>query len=187
MRYFFWIVLLAIELSSCASTLEYPTTAPLEAKKFTTKTGFFQGNIPRGWFSSQDTLVDISLEAWLLRDDLSAAIIFREINLDGLSKELIADEGLEYLTTISVSSHTNDSLRLLKPPSEFSLGKQQYCSAEIGSNSITKRVVVFESGNRYIECEVRPVTGIWNQQSLNELFTVQQSVLASLQFSAQLP
>jgi plasmid replication initiation protein len=122
-----------------------------------------------------------------MRNDLSAIIVFRELHLDKRSNEVAADKGLEFLAELSMQFTPTDSSSVINTPHQFKLGKEEFCSYELKTGSMMKRVVVFQVQNRTFECEASPVNGAGNQTTQTQLFTIQQSVLASLQFSSQLP
>lgn len=154
---------------------------------FQSRSGEFSGTIPQGWFFSPDTTVAITLETWLLSDKLDAAIIVRELHLDNLTKQHVLEEGLEYLAELSKSFEATDSATTYQHQIEFTLNQTTYFSYEILSASASKRVVVFRANNHFFECEASPMNGNLDNDQQLKLFSVQQTVLASLKFSVSLP
>ncbi|TAK57017.1 MAG: hypothetical protein EPO24_10360, partial [Bacteroidetes bacterium] len=169
MRSVLRLAVVCLLLSSCAPGIRYAFDSPLSNESFSARSGIFTGKIPSGWFTSQDSAVAQQLEAWLIRNDLSATIMFRELHLDTQAKEMFMDEGLEFLATLSKSFYGGDSLILVQEPEEFTIGNTTFCSYELTVEKKFKRVVVFTSGSRYIECEASTVNGTWNQASFSEL------------------
>ncbi len=154
---------------------------------FQSRSGYFSGTIPQGWFSSPDTTVAPSLETWLLSDKLDAAIIVRELHLDNLTKQRVIDEGLEYLAELSKSFEPTDSATTYQHQVEFTLGQTKYFSYETFSDSVVKRIVVFSTNYHFFECEASPVNEEFDKEKQSHLFSIQQSILASLTFSIGLP
>ncbi|MBI5215051.1 MAG: hypothetical protein HY960_04810 [Ignavibacteriae bacterium] len=154
---------------------------------FHSRSGYFSGTIPKGWFSSSDTSVAQSLEAWLLNDDFTAAIVIRELHLDETAKRQVEEEGLEYLAEISKSFGETDTSTTYQHQLEFSSGKTKFFSYEQHSAVITKRVIVFSINNHFFECEATPVNSLFDGTFLINLFSVQQSVITSLKFPTPLP
>lgn len=154
---------------------------------FHSRRGYFSGTIPQGWFSSSDTSVAQSLEVWLLSDDLSAAIIIRELHLDERSRQQVQSEGLEYLAERSKSFFETNSSKIFQQQIEFSIGQMKLYSYEVAVDSLTKRIVVFTNNHHFFECEATPVNKHFDIKQLQKLFSLQQSVLTSLIFRTYLP
>ena len=176
-----------IILSSCAPKLQYAITAPFGKDVFKARTGKFSGKVPEGWFTSTDTATTKSLEAWLIRNDLSAAIVFRELQFDQAGNEFLAKQDLEDIAELSEAFSLTDSSKLVSPSKEYSIGDYDFCSYEVKAGIATKRFVVFKTNGRFFESEASTVKGNWTPVAITELFTVQQSVLSSLQFPKGLP
>ena len=123
-----------------------------------------------------------ALAAWLIKDDFSAALSLRELKLDPLTTKSVQDDGLSLLASISYGLNGDGTPMRDNQLQEFTYGDKRYVGYEIGSGSQSKRIVVFSSRGRYYECEVRAITGTWTLPEMNRLFTIQQSVLASLNF-----
>ncbi len=122
-----------------------------------------------------------------MRNDLSAGIVFRELNLDQKSKEIVAKEGLEFLAEMSQSFSMTDTSSLVTDVRLFKLGEKEFCSYEINSGTLFKRYVLFTAENHYYECEASTMKGEWKQPLVTELFVTQQSILASLHIVLGLP
>ncbi len=169
---------------SCAPKLDYAITAPLTKESFEGRTQVYRGTIPTGWFTSRDTAIALSVDSWLMSDELSAIIVFRELHLHQQSDALIRDNGLEYLAEMSYQFSKTDSTILTVEPHEYTLKDNAFCSYEILSGSTEKRFVVFLTKEHAFECESYLLNGIHDATNLKNLYTIQQTVLASLQFPA---
>jgi len=187
LKHFFITLVLAFLFASCSTKLQYAITTRLTQERFISRSELFSGNIPSGWFSSIDTVHGNSLDVWILRNDYSAAIAFRELNLDQKSKEIVLKEGLDFLAELSKSFSITDSSVMIRESKEFKIGENEFCSYELRSGTLVKRYVVFPVGNHFFECEATTLKGEWQQPSITELFTLQQSILASLQRKMDLP
>lgn len=167
--------LLAVLFASCAASLPYGTDYPLTEKTFRSRDGVFSGNIPQGWFSSTEDTLGSALTVWLMKDDLSAILIVKEIKLDRLSAQQVENEGLKLLVNISIGLQSALSAVAIPEQKEFELHDKKFCSYEI----MKKRVVVFTVKGRFYDCEAQAVHG-FTQEEYARLFTAQQTFLSSL-------
>lgn len=173
-------ILLSLFLVSCAAKLHYAADYPLTGEIFQSRDGLLKGKVPLGWFISADDTLAPSLSVWLLREDINATMIVRELIVDSLTAARIKSDGLELLAVLSAGYQGlkigSDIINL----EEYSLAGEKYCSYEAGAENDRRRVVVFKARGRYYECEARILNGDRGTNRLRELFSVQQSVLASL-------
>jgi hypothetical protein len=167
---------------ACAVHYPYVSDYPLTPEVFRTRDGTLTGRVPHGWFCSTDDTLAPALIAWLIKDDFSAALSIRELKLDPLTMKSVQDEGLALLASISYGMNGDGISMRDDRLQEFSYAHQHYVGYEIGSGIQSRRVVVFSSGGKYYECEIRAISGTWTPPELTRLFTIQQSVLASLKF-----
>jgi hypothetical protein len=179
------VILLAFLLSACGSSLPYATNYPLTADLFHSRDGTLSGKIPQGWFSSSDDTLAPSLLVWITKEDFSATLTVKELHLDRLSTKKVEDSGLKLLAYLSAG--LQDEVRLSSDmaiePKEFEIHGRKFCSYELRTtNNATKRIVVFEAHGKFYECEASSVKGTWSKENLDRLFTVQQTMLASLVF-----
>lgn len=174
---------LSLILSSCAGTLPYSLNYPLTTETFHSRDGLFTGNVPQGWFfSSEDTLAP-ALLAWLVKEDLSAALAFEELHLDKLSAQRVDKEGLTLLAYMSLMfQQASSSTEVVVPPKEFKMRGKEFCGYEITSGGEHKRVVVFTARGKYYECRATPLKGSWTTDDLIQLFTAQQVLLSTISF-----
>ncbi len=177
MHRYLLLLLLALFLWSCGSSIPYKDDYPMLANRFTAANGLFSGSVPQGWIVSDDSIAP-GLACWLLREDFAASIAMRELHPDKLSRERISHDGLKLLAAISAGFHEDAPVTM--EPQEFEIRGRKYCSYEIGKSVNRKRLVLFESGGRYFECEAGAVKGEWRPSEINTLFSIQQSVLSSI-------
>jgi hypothetical protein len=177
-------LLSALLFISCAASLPYGVDYPLTKETFRSRDGLFVGRVPQGWFSSAgDTLVPAAV-AWLMKDDMSAAMGIKEITLDRLAGLQIRKDGLELLARISIGLRQSgpDSMVVLAAPGKFEMGGKTFCGYEIGAGGRRARIVVFSVGERYYECEAVVMKGTGSSGELVRMFTAQQTFLSSLRF-----
>lgn len=167
---------------SCAVHYPYVSDYPLTPEIFRSRDGNLTGRVPHGWFCSLDDTLAPALAAWLIKDDFSAALTFREVKLDPLTVTNVRKEGLSLLASISYGMNGGDGAVSKDRLQEFAYGSKQYVGYEIGTGTRSRRIVVFTSRGKYYECEIKAVTENWAPAEMNRLFTIQQSVLASLNF-----
>jgi hypothetical protein len=173
-------ILLSVLLVSCSAKLPYAADYPLTAEIFQSRDGVLKGKIPSGWFASSDDTLAPSLSVWLMKEDLGATIIVRELTVDSLTAARIRSEGLELLAVLSAGYQGLRFERDAMNMKEFSLGGKKYCSFETGSENNRSRVVVFSALGKYYECEAKILRGEWGSGEIRRLFSVQQSVLSAL-------
>lgn len=177
-------LLSAMLFVSCAASLPYGIDYPLTDRTFRSRDGAFTGRVPQGWFSSTgDTLVP-SVVAWLIKDDLSAALSIKELNLDRVTALRVEKDGLGLLAHISAGLHQSgpDSATVAVAPREFEMQGKKFCSYEIVNGGKRTRIVVFSAHGKFYECEAVPVKGQRPADELARMFTAQQTFLAWLRF-----
>lgn len=182
MKQYLTFLFLGFLFSSCAASLPYTTDYPLTDQRFHSRDRMFSGNIPRGWFSATDDSLGSAVNALLIREDYSAALTVKEIKLDRSSIEHIRKEGLKLLARLSLLFRHEDAPGAEPETMEFELRGKHYCSYERMLKNATTRVVVFTAAGKYYECEMRSMKGQWPGEELKRMFTVQQTVLASLTY-----
>lgn len=180
MRMIFIILILTFIFCSCATKLPYATDYPLTNQYFQSRDDIFSGKIPDGWFSSTDDTLGKSLVVWLLKEDFTATLTVRELLLDRLSIQRVQKEGLETLAYISAGLQFSDVKNPKLEPFKFKLNDKKFCSYELTLEAERKRIVVFAIKGKYYECESYPLKGEWSAADLTRLFTIQQTVLASI-------
>lgn len=174
----------AVLFISCASSLPYATDYPLSQQTLRSRDGIFTAKVPQGWYSSTgDTLLP-AVVAWLIKDDLSAAMGVRQLNLDRQAGIRVEKEGLELLAHISAGLRQggSDSPAVVVAPKEFETQQKKFCSYEIAAGGKRTRIVVFSARGRYYECEAIGMKGSGSSDETARMFTAQQTFLASLTF-----
>ncbi len=173
-------IFISIFLVSCGAKLPYAADYPLTPEIFRSRDSVLSGRVPAEWFASSDDTLAPALSVWLVKDDLSATMIVRELTIDSLTAMRIRSKGLELLAILSAGHQGLDIVRDAIKLKEFSIGNKKYCSYETGLENNRRRVVVFTALGRYYECEARILRGEWGAGDIRRLFSVQQSVLTSL-------
>jgi hypothetical protein len=169
--------------ASCAtSSLPYTADYPLTDQLFHSRDRMFSGKIPRGWFSSTDDSLGSAVNALLIKEDYSATLTMKEIKLDHLASERVQNEGLKFLARLSTlfKQERGPDTELIM--TEFELRGKSYCGYERMLGEITTRVVVFTTKGKYYECEIQLMKKRWSGEETKQMFTLQQTVLASLAF-----
>ncbi len=177
-------LLVAALFISCAGSLPYASDYPLTDQIFRSRDNVFSARVPQGWFSSTgDTLVP-ALVAWLVKDDLSAAVGVKELSLDREAAHRVGKDGLGLLASIDAGLRTGgaDSTRLVTTPKEFDLQGKKFCGYEISTGRNVTRIVVFSAGGRYYACEAAAVKGRASSEESARMFTAQQTFLSTLKF-----
>lgn len=156
----------------------------MSAEPFLSRGNLFTGRVPQGWFSASDDSLAAGLSAWVVREDLSAALAVAELHIDHLAAQRVNKEGLELLASISMAFQTSGkkNVDIDLPPKNFSIRGKKYCGYEFSEGSTQKRVVVFSAAGRYFECVAAPTKGTFSPDDTRRLFTAQQAFVASLTF-----
>jgi hypothetical protein len=177
-----YVVFLSLLLWGCRAHLAYINDYPMSTKSFTTRDGNLRGLVPQGWFFSKDDTLTPALSAWLVKDDFTASISLRELSLDHIARERVQKDGLGLLATLSMKFHDEpgtDSIPSTQFKS-FELQGKKFCDYEFRRPETRSRIIVFAIGGRYYECEAQPARKGWREEEINQLFRVQQSVIATL-------
>ncbi|MBI4548073.1 MAG: hypothetical protein HY707_08840 [Ignavibacteriae bacterium] len=174
----------SLMMIACGASVPYRVDYPLTKKEFYSRDSIFSGRIPQGWFSSDDEELASAHVVWLIRDDFSATLAFKELKLDELSKKRVNDEGLILLARLSFSLQQSNPLFKTKEIElhEFEVNSKKFCGYEMNFTGALKRVIVFEAKGKFYECEARIVKGSPSLKELEHLYTVQQTLLTSLTF-----
>ncbi len=175
------VLLTAVFLASCGTTMPYAGRVPMSANSFTTRDGAMGGLVPEGWFSSMDDTLAPALSAWLSRNDFRAAITLRKISADPVTTKRIADQGLKVLLLAEAGLLGSESVTPVSEPREFDIRGVKYCAAEFQTDQGPTRLVVFGIKGNFYECRAAKTRGEWSMDDFRDLFTVQQSVLSTLQ------
>ncbi len=180
----FFLFALGFLLAGCGSSLPYPLDYPLTSEPFLSRGNVFTGRVPKGWFfASADTMAP-SYAAWVVRDDLAAALAVKELHLDPSAAERVQKDGVKALAMMSTAFQTSEApgAKIEKEPKEFTARGRKYCGYELTAGAIKKRVVVFTESNRYFECVALPVKGTWDEEQSQRLFAAQEAFLTTLTF-----
>lgn len=176
------VLFFSLILVSCAAKLPYSYDYPMTNETFFSRDGSFYGLVPQGWFASTGDTLAPALSAWLVKEDFSAVLTLRELQLDQLSSKRVEKEGLELLANISMATHRGDSstTELVIAPREYTMHDRKFCGYELHNGDRKKRIVVFSTRGRYYESEAIPLKGRWEWEDTMKLFMAQQALLFSI-------
>ena len=176
-------------LGSCASTLQYALDYPLTDQTISSSDSSLTARVPLGWFAATERNSSSPLQFFLIRDDFSAALSLRELQLDARSAEALDDDGAEFLAQLSLAFHRNDSTKpiIIAHPKEFNIGERELSAYETKSNTTNRRFVVFAMGKRFFECEATTLKRSSLPDHLVQLFKSQQALVSSLRMPGLKP
>lgn len=181
-KYFTLVII--ILLTGCVSSYHYKYNHPLSSEFVTSKDGKLIAFIPKGWFAPNDSSQISNYIFLLIKNDYSCSITLEKIFIDGKSRTLIEQKGLELLAQISLElrKETSKDFVLSRKPEFFQMNNKNYCAYEYYSDWTSKkiRVIVFELNGDYYECSAIPLNGVWLEKDLIELYTAAQTFLHSL-------
>lgn len=179
---FYSVVL--IVFVSCVSSYHYSYDYPLSSEYVTAKDGTLSAFIPQGWFVPNDNAQSPNYLFWLLKEDYTSAIVLEEIFLDNTTVKRIENEGLYLIANISLTfkANTSQDFKLSRKPEIFKMGNKDYCAYEYFADWASKkvRVILFELNGRYYECSAIPLSGVWFEKNLKELYSAAQTFVFSI-------
>ncbi len=158
---------------------------PLSAEIVTTMDRELSVRLPVGWTHTLDEANAPQILLWMVRDDYGATITFSPMTMDPSVYQRLRGDGLLAVAKASLSLKRQaayDSVQVERTPELFSIGSRAFASYEysISGGSILVRVVVFDTGSRFMECVAMPASTSMSRQEQIRLFQLQQSVLTSL-------
>ncbi len=176
--------ILFIFFFACTASFHYSYDYPLSSEYVSTKDGSLSAFIPQGWFVPNDNAQSPNYLFWLLKEDYSSSIIVEEIILDSATVMKIQQGGLILVANISLAfkSEISQDFKLSRKPEIFKMGNKNYCAYEYFSDWTSKkiRVIIFEINNRYYECSAVPLSGVWYEKDLTELYSAAQTFVFSI-------
>ncbi len=140
---------------------------------------------PDGWQKTSDPKNAPSIILWLVREDYSASLSFTPLQMDPALYQTLKKEGIAAVAKVSLSlkeRNAEDSVTVVQPVELFKVGDRVSAAYEyrVGAAQPVIRVVVFDTGSRFMECTLYPATVSVTPAENRRLFEVQQTVLASL-------
>lgn len=199
MKPLFPFLLLTILLAACSGGGEtavprgeaefakyrYGATAALTQDVVSTADGSLRVLRPEGWIRTSDPKNAPSILLWLVREDYSASLSFSQIKMDPVLYQTLKNEDISAVAKVSLSlkeRSAEDSVTVVQQVERFKVGGR-ICAAyeyRIAAAEPVIRVVVFNTGSRFMECALYPAAVTVTPAENRQLFEVQQSVLASM-------
>ncbi|MCX6150671.1 MAG: hypothetical protein NTX22_09125 [Ignavibacteriales bacterium] len=187
---FYLLISISCFLISCAptktieTTSAYSTDFPLTTDIAYSSSSDLTVRIPKGWFTAEDKECKCT-DLWLIRDDFSATINLITYEVDDTIRKHVIDGKMDTLVSYSKQlkkSKLKIGLKLVKEDEFFQLNEKPFAAYEyLGDEGIPIRVVLFQYQGRIFELSAMPAQKIGRGKvDSQELFRVQQSVLASI-------
>ena len=163
----------------------YVASAELTQDYISSKDGSVRVLRPDGWQKTSDPKNAPSILLWLVREDYSASLSFTPLQMDPALYQTLKKEGIAAVAKVSLSlkeRNAEDSVTVVQPVELFKVGDRVSAAYEyrVGEAQPVIRVVVFDTGSRFMECTLYPATVSVTPAENRRLFEVQQTVLASL-------
>lgn len=168
----------------------YAAVGELTREYVSTADGSLRVLRPEGWVRTSDPKNAPSILLWLVREDYSASLSFSPIKMDPGLYQTLRNENLTAVAKVSLSlkeRNAEDSVTIIQPVELFKVGGR-ICAAyeyRIAAAEPVIRVVVFDTGSRFMECVLYPASVSVTPAENRRLFELQQSVLASLLSQSQ--
>ena len=163
----------------------YGASAALTQDVASTADGSLRVLRPEGWIRTSDPKNAPSILLWLVREDYSASLSFSQIKMDPALYQTLKNEDISAVAKVSLSlkeRSAEDSVTVVQQVERFKVGGR-ICAAyeyRIAAAEPVIRVVVFNTGSRFMECALYPAAVTVTPAENRQLFEVQQSVLASM-------
>ena len=181
------VIVVAISVSGCAPSLKINESEykifKLTQEKAESRDRDFSVLVPPNWFQTKDINYDAN-EIWIVNENYSAVIILRKINVLSSTNTKDKNEKLLSVSRLSATLHkrrNENSFKINQPPRLFQNRNLIYSVFEygFGENQIA-RVVITQIGDEYFECTAYTTSKGYGKISLIELYSIQESVVASL-------
>jgi hypothetical protein len=191
------ILITALVLASCGggseSTESLPETAPYRYAALAAMSRDYvsatDGSVdvlrPDGWQRTSDPVEAPAIVLWLVSDDYSVSLSFSPMQMDPALYETLKKDGIEAVAKVSLGlkqRNAGETVNVVQPVELFRIGGRLCAAYEYRSGAAEPliRVVVFDTGRRFMECALFPASKTVTPAENRRLFEVQQSVLASL-------
>lgn len=182
---YFPCLLLSFFFISCAGVPNYSYDFPLSLENIISTDKTLQARTPSGWFVPTDTSLSRKFLFLLISESYTSTISLQEIKVDRATESRINEEGLKFLTEISLAfkKASAPSYFFNTKAQIFSIDSQEYCGYEYYDDKLSNRtrVVVFRINNKFFECSATPISGPWYETDLKKLYTAMHAFLKSLQ------
>lgn len=173
-----------ITTSGAGAGYRYAPSADMSATVVQTAVGDVVARCPNGWMETMDLKNAPQIVLWLVKEDYSASISFTPIAMDPALYTTLKKDGLRSVAKVSLNlkkDYAQDSLKVIQETEYFRLNNRDFAAYEYSAGgSDVVRVVVFDTGSRFMECAVLPATSPRGAEEIHRDFVVQQSVLASM-------
>lgn len=179
--YYLFFILISL---SCTSSFHYSYEYPLSSELIVSKDSSLIAFLPKGWFPPNDNCQSPSYIFWLIKDDYNCAIVLEKIILDSATSLKVKKDGLSLIANISLELKKVSSrdFELSRKPEIFKMDEKDYCAFEYYSDWTSKkiRVIIFELNGDYYECSAIPLSGVWFEKDLMELYSAAQAFVVSI-------
>lgn len=188
MKKLVFVILVAISVSGCLPSLRISESEykilKLTQEKAESRDRDFDVLVPPNWFPTKDIYYDGN-EIWLVNENYSAVIIIKKISILFSINTKDKNEKLLSLSRLSATLHkrrNENSFKINQPPRLFQNGNLIYSAFEygFGENQIA-RVIIIQIGDEFFECTAYTTSKGYGKISLIELYSIQESVVASLE------
>ena len=170
--------------STTGTGYRYAPTSDMGSALVQTAAGDVVVRCPKGWIETMDLKNAPQIALWLVKEDYSASISFTPIAMDPALYATLKKDGLRSVAKVSLNlkkGYSQDSLRVIQETEYFRLNTRDFAAYEYSAGGTdVVRVVVFDTGSRFMECAVLPATAPRGAEESWRDFVVQQSVLASM-------
>jgi hypothetical protein len=167
-------------LVSCGSGVRYSDELPLSTLIFRAGAGRLSGLVPEGWTTAPRDAADESSGTLVLVRGDSLRIVVRSLLLESTAAAYYSGRGPADLASLNRTLRDTSSAGRMGGISTFSIRDRNFAAYELHAPAARSRVVVFNSGEAWFECEAMADRTLSGETSYDDLFSAQQTLLASL-------
>ena len=163
----------------------YAPTAEMSAVTASTALGDITVRAPSGWVETMDQKNAPHIALWLVKEDYSASISFSPLQMDPVLYSSLKKTGLRSIAKVSLSmkkDNAHDTVTVTHETEYFRMNDHDFAAYEytVDGGKTVLRIVVFDTGTRFMECALLPATAPISGKEALRYFETQQSVLASM-------
>ena len=173
------------ETAASTASYRYAALAAMSQDYVSATDGSITVLRPEAWQRTSDPAEAPAIVLWLVSDDYSVSLSFTPMQMDPALYETLKRDGLEAVAKVSLGLKqrgASETMNIVQPVEIFRIGGRLCAAYEYRSGNAEPliRVVLFDTGTRFMECALFPASKAVTPAENRRLFEVQQSVLASL-------
>jgi len=177
-------VLIALVLTGLCAGCSTVSSPSLSSTYIHSRDGGFQYRIPAGWYDASADSQSTGHAVWLLRDDYGATIAVNDMHLDPEAHEILREEGISGLATLSMTlAAAGNAYAVDRPPEVSRVNGKPSCAYQLVTSpgNDLLRVVLVDAGSKvYMVTALAP--GGSHNGAREDVFAVEEAFLNTLRW-----